>query len=269
MRTLHIIQITVLTVLLLGCESGEQPHETDRSTPAPGVLTHPLDQAVLAFVGNSTRSEIKSRMDVALQLYGLQLTEENYRRAGSALVALRKQNGTPEMAILGYMIRSHVDGVNLSFAEGASIASTVLATGEGDAYAQFAREFEAGADCSRLFELRNAAKRGASSARQEEMNTKLRSVQCFSSTAKRVATGPSNTASYTVQQYRIYREVIASPISVPEAEVIDSVARKHAVPSSVVRDAVKHVQAELLRNQWFASPDAEIRHALDWNGETQ
>ena len=130
MRTLQIIPITVLSILLLGCDSNEQPRATDQPTPVPGVPTDPLDQAVLAFVGNSTRAEIKSRLDVALRLYGLQPTEENYSRAGSVLVGLRKQNGTPEMAILDYMIRSHVEGVNLSFPGAAAIASVMLATGD-------------------------------------------------------------------------------------------------------------------------------------------
>jgi hypothetical protein len=130
MRILQIIQITVVSVLLLGCDSDEQSRTADHPAPVPGVPNHPLDQAVLAFVGKPTRREIKSQLDIALRLYGMQPTEENYSRAGSALVVLRKQNGTPEMAILNYMIRSHVEGVNLSFPEAAAIASVMLATGD-------------------------------------------------------------------------------------------------------------------------------------------
>jgi hypothetical protein len=150
------------------------------------------------------------------------------------------------------------------------VSAAIWASGcSKDAYTEFAQEFQAGADCPRLFELRNDAKRGASSARQEEMNTKLRSVQCFSSTSKRAAAGPSNTASFTIQQYRIYRDVISSPMSIPETEVYDRVARKHEVPSSVAHDAVDLVLQSLFKNGWFATPDAEIRHASDWNGETK
>jgi hypothetical protein len=150
------------------------------------------------------------------------------------------------------------------------VSAVIWASGcSTDPYTQFAREFESGADCPRLFELRNDAKQGASPARQEEMNTRLRSVQCFSSTSKRAAAGPSNTASFTIQQYRIYREVISSPMSIPEPEAFDNVARKHGVPSSVAHDAVNRVQESLFKNGWFASPDAEIRHASDWAGETQ
>lgn len=44
----------------------------------------------------------------------------------------------------------------------------------------------------------------------------------------------------------------------PEAEAFEIAGRKHGVPSTAVHDAVKHVQDVLLKNNWFASPDAEI-----------
>jgi hypothetical protein len=130
MRTRSILLATVLSALVLGCEPANQVPTEDRAISLPGFPDNALDQAVLAFVGHPTRTEIKSRLDVALRLYGLQSIEENYSRAGSALVVLRKQNGTPEMAILDYMIRSHVEGVNLSFPDAAAIASVMLATGD-------------------------------------------------------------------------------------------------------------------------------------------
>jgi hypothetical protein len=138
-----------------------------------------------------------------------------------------------------------------------------------DAATEFAREFEAGADCPRLFELRNNAKHGARAALQDEMNKKLRSVQCFSSTSRRAAAVPPNTGSFTVQEYRLYREVISSPSSIPEAKAIENAGRKHGVPPTVARNAANHVQEVLFKNNWFASPGAEVRHASDWNGETQ
>lgn len=69
-------------------------------------------------------------MDEAMDLYGLPVTEENYGRAGSALVALRKENGTKEMDILDCMIRSHVPDVNMEFPEAAAFASVFLAVGD-------------------------------------------------------------------------------------------------------------------------------------------
>lgn len=148
------------------------------------------------------------------------------------------------------------------------ILTAICAQGcSADVKTQFVREFEAGADCPRLFELRNEAKRGASVALQEEMNTKLRSVQCFSSTSHRAAAGPPNTASFTVQEYRMYRELISTPSAVPEAEAREIIGRKYGVPPTAVHDAAERVLEALFRNNWFASPDAEIRHAADWKGE--
>jgi hypothetical protein len=46
--------------------------------------------------------------------------------------------------------------------------------------------FNEGADCPRLFELRNEAKRqGADNEQQKKMNEKLRSVGCFGIDSKR------------------------------------------------------------------------------------
>ncbi len=150
------------------------------------------------------------------------------------------------------------------------ILTVVCAQGcSADSATQFAREFDAGADCPRLFELRNDAKHGASAALQDEMNIRLRSVRCFSSTSRRAAAVPPNTGNFTVQEYRLYREIISTPLSVPEAEAFEIAGRMHGVPPTAVHDAVKHVQEVLLQNNWSASPDAEIRHASDWNGETQ
>jgi hypothetical protein len=64
-----------------------------------------------------------------MRLYGLSLTRDNYARAGSVLVALRKEYGPSEMDILDYMIRSHVEGANFDFPDMAAISAVALATG--------------------------------------------------------------------------------------------------------------------------------------------
>jgi 23S rRNA maturation-related 3'-5' exoribonuclease YhaM len=89
-----------------------------------------LRQAELAFVGGYGRQQIKERLNTALRLYGHAATEENYSRAASALVTLRQENGTSEMAILDHMIRSHVEEVSLSFPEAAALSSVFLAAGD-------------------------------------------------------------------------------------------------------------------------------------------
>jgi hypothetical protein len=85
---------------------------------------------VIAFQGGHSRAEIQSRLDKAMQLYGLAITPENYSRAGSALVTLRKEVGPSEMEILSYMIRSHVPGVAIGFPEMAAISAVALASGD-------------------------------------------------------------------------------------------------------------------------------------------
>ena len=106
------------------------PVQTRTPRPRPSPRSDALRLAELAFAGNHSRQQIKDHMDRAMELYGLPRTEENYNRAASALVALRKENGTPEMAILDYMIRSHVPGVEVSFPNAAAMASIFLMSGD-------------------------------------------------------------------------------------------------------------------------------------------
>lgn len=89
-----------------------------------------LGQMEVAFEGSYTRAIIKQRLEKAMQLYKVPITEENYSRAGSTLVALRKQNGIREMAILDHMIRSHVRGVNVDFPSAAGLSSAAIKTGD-------------------------------------------------------------------------------------------------------------------------------------------
>ena len=89
-----------------------------------------LETMELAFVGNYSQAAIKPRMDQAMRLYKLPLTEENYSRAGSALVSLRKTSGYPEMEILKHMICSHVPGVNITF--GSAVGMSVFSLQIGD-----------------------------------------------------------------------------------------------------------------------------------------
>lgn len=106
---------------------------TDRK-PASGTRAalseDPLQQMELAFTGNPPVSEIQPLLERAMRLYGLEVNDENRQRAGSALVALRREIGVPEMEILDYMVRSYVEGVELEFADAAAISASFLATGD-------------------------------------------------------------------------------------------------------------------------------------------
>jgi len=97
-----------------------------RAAKLPDALT----MMETTFVGNYRRDRIKRCLDRALLLYDTAPTEENYHRAASALVTLRKSTGVPEMAILAYAIRSKVPGVRVTFPEIAGLAATMIQAGE-------------------------------------------------------------------------------------------------------------------------------------------
>ena len=108
--------------------SGPSERASVRQT---GVSSNdPLDQMVIAFNGSYSKTQIKKRIDKAMELYNLPRTKENYSRAGSALVALRKEVGPNEMDILSYMVRSHVQGVNMDFPSAAGLAAAFLSVGD-------------------------------------------------------------------------------------------------------------------------------------------
>ena len=118
------------------------PIATSASTPSPVPTARPASTAQggveslpslrkmeIAFDGNPRASQIRPILDNALLLYGVPITEENYSRAGSTLVALRKELGPSEMDILDHMIRSYVSGVNISFPDMAALCAVGLAEG--------------------------------------------------------------------------------------------------------------------------------------------
>lgn len=120
----------LLFVLVLAprcAENGGSPRSAQPQQQDPSAPTDALGQMEIAFVGGHSRASIKARLEKAMTLYGLPINEENYSRAGSALVGLRKDNNIAEMDILNHMIRSHVDGVNMSFADAAGLSAAFLA----------------------------------------------------------------------------------------------------------------------------------------------
>ena len=152
----------------------------------------------------------------------------------------------------------------------AALLATVLlgAEGQNSSYERFQREFAAGADCPRLFQLRNEAKVRATAMQTQEMNEKLRSVRCFSATSKR-AVSTTGDGAFTVKEYRIYRAIIGTPMSVSETQAVRNVAKKYGVTEAVAKKTADKVMNIIMRNRWNATPEAEIRHASDWKGEKQ
>ena len=94
------------------------------------VPENPIEQMEIAFDGDYSKLQIKERLDEAMELYNLPKTKENYSRAGSVLVALRKEFGPSEMELLSYMIRSHVPGSKIDFSSAAGFAAAFLSAGD-------------------------------------------------------------------------------------------------------------------------------------------
>jgi hypothetical protein len=133
---------------------------------------------------------------------------------------------------------------------------------------KFYLAFNEGADCSSLYELRNDAKRnGADNEQQNQMNLKLRSVRCTGNTAKRRPEVPPNTGTYTVNEYRIYRDVMSAPMDMSEAQALANVGKKYKMSPTQVRKIAEKVTRNLFDNDWMSVLELEIRHASDWKDE--
>jgi hypothetical protein len=152
------------------------------------------------------------------------------------------------------------------------VAVGLLASPIGTAHSQessndqFKQEFGAGADCARLFELRNEAK--AKGYSLDDMNETLRSVRCFSVDSKRAPLSIRD-GNYTVTEYRIYLAIIETPKSVPPSAAIRKAAKAYRVTEAKAKAASDKVLRALAANNWFATPAAEIRHASNWSDETR
>ena len=136
---------------------------------------------------------------------------------------------------------------------------------------RFLTAFSEGAECPRLFQLRDEAKRrGATEEQQSVMNTRLRAVKCFGTTSQRQAPGPPRTGTFTVKEYRIYHESVNVPMLIPEEAAFRKVAKTFGVSVDEVRRTIDKVQHDLVKNDWMVSvPEMEIRHASDWDGEQE
>jgi hypothetical protein len=143
-------------------------------------------------------------------------------------------------------------------------------------YIGFKQRLDAGAGCAELFEIRNSLDPKASDV--VRMNNELREVGCYSSGSVRSITPPvaektqsdknQVTASFTVNEYKMYRAVLNVPSSVPEQQALRNVANRYKISVEDLRKVVNKVQKNLLDNKWFGTPESEIKHASDWKGET-
>ena len=72
-----------------------------------------------------------------------------------------------------------------------------------------------------------------------------------------------------MDEYRLYRSVMDTPLSVPEDQAMQNAAEEYGVTTQDANLIVEKVGLVLLTNSWFGRREAEIRRASDWQGETK
>jgi len=146
-------------------------------------------------------------------------------------------------------------------------------------YSGFKQRLDAGASCAELFDIRNSL--DPKSPDKVRMNEELRGIGCYSSSSVRssAASSAEKTKSdnvqktapvgaFTVNEYRMYGAVISVPLSASDQQALQNVSMRYKVPVEELRKMVNKVQKTLFYNEWFGTPESEIRHASDWRGET-
>lgn len=146
-------------------------------------------------------------------------------------------------------------------------------------YSGFKQRLDAGASCAELFGIRNSL--DPKSPVVERMNEELRGIGCYSSSNVRSSAASSAektksdsvqkaspVATFTVNEYRMYRAVINVPSSASAQQALQNVSRQYKIPVEELRKVVNKVQKLLFDNKWFGTPESEIQRASDWRGET-
>ena len=161
---------------------------------------------------------------------------------------------------------------------------TVDYTSSSQFFSEFMSELQAGASCEELFAKRKVAKRNSADLSDhiridqlttDQMNIELSFIGCYGSSSERrdLAEQPANPeseeSSFTVDEYRLYRSVIDTPLSIPEDQVMQNAAEEYGVTIQDANLIAEKVLLVLLTNSWFGRPEAEIRRASDWQGETK
>lgn len=85
-----------------------------------------IKMMVSVFEGGYSYEFIEKKMNKVMRLYDMEITEQNYMAAGSALVSLKEStnNVVSEMAIIDYMLKNHVK--NMKFADMAATTCVIL-----------------------------------------------------------------------------------------------------------------------------------------------
>ena len=119
----------ILTIIILPITFHILSKDQEQNPPVvrPFTAMHPLDRMTSTFVGNHTRNSVKSRVEKAMFMYGLELTEENYQEVERVLTRLRKESGAGEMEILSFMIQAFDAGEHIGFKEMATLSAKTIA----------------------------------------------------------------------------------------------------------------------------------------------
>ncbi len=121
--TLFFIFVIIISMTSEGTPSKETTHKEISNMTS-------LQKMTIAFDGGYSEKEIKDKITEAMVLYNMPITEEDYSRAGSVLVALKQQEKIEEMLILDYMINKlYTPNINLTFPGAAALSVTILKTG--------------------------------------------------------------------------------------------------------------------------------------------
>jgi hypothetical protein len=103
-------------------EFGEQP--------TPPRKPSATEMMSVAFVGNFSQQEIRREVERAAQVFIISNDDQSFSRMGSALVALRKNTGVPEMMLLrcARAMGEETIGtsIKLEFAKAAGLCSKTL-----------------------------------------------------------------------------------------------------------------------------------------------
>lgn len=140
-RTLRriVVFLILLPVIVSIFGNDDEPDSRGTTIPVPAaaksVVTPPpapvepattaLGRMEQVFDGSYSQSDIKYHLDKALIAFGEPINEDTYRRAGSALVVMRKDTGVPEMDTLRCIAASNARQYG-SFADMAAVCATIL-----------------------------------------------------------------------------------------------------------------------------------------------
>ena len=158
------------------------------------------------------------------------------------------------------------------------LATAVIACGSASSpptFQEFMDELQAGASCEELFATRLAIKRSLADPGNsiiDKINIELSFIGCTGASGTRwdlAGKTPNPEHNFTLNEYRIYRSVVDTPLSVSDDQAFRNAAEKYGVTVEEAPMIFDKVELALLTNDWFARPEAEIRGASDWQGETK